>query len=102
MNVWRVNVREQSVVRVETPPTWERLGGRALVARILLDEVPGDLRAVGPAQQTDFRPGLAGGAYAVLLRPHLGRRQEPAHRRRQGSQRRRLDGLRWRCWGSKL
>jgi hypothetical protein len=40
MNVWRVNVRERTGKIEAEPSAWERLGGRGLSARILLDEVP--------------------------------------------------------------
>ncbi|MBP1777140.1 MAG: Aldehyde ferredoxin oxidoreductase, N-terminal domain, partial [candidate division NC10 bacterium] len=40
MDVWRVNLREQSLKREAVPEGWNRLGGRGLSARILLDEVP--------------------------------------------------------------
>ena len=39
--VWRVNVRTWTLVLEPVPSSWERLGGRGLLARILLDEVPG-------------------------------------------------------------
>ena len=37
--VWRVNVREQTLKQEPIPQTWQRLGGRGLLARILVDEV---------------------------------------------------------------
>ena len=40
MNVWRVDTREQSLTRESVPSAWNRLGGRGLVARVLLDAVP--------------------------------------------------------------
>ena len=37
--VWRVNVREQTITREPVPDSWKRLGGRGLLARILLDHI---------------------------------------------------------------
>ena len=37
--VWRVSVRTRTLNLEPVPSTWERLGGRGLIARILLDEV---------------------------------------------------------------
>ena len=39
--IWRVNLRSQSFKREPVPKSWDRLGGRALIARILVDELPG-------------------------------------------------------------
>ncbi|MCU0486064.1 MAG: aldehyde ferredoxin oxidoreductase [Anaerolineales bacterium] len=58
MNVWRVNVREQSLQVEPLPPTWERLGGRGLIARILVDEVPGTCEPLGRFNKLIFTPGL--------------------------------------------
>ena len=35
--IWRVNVREQTLNLEDVPASWQRLGGRGLLARILLD-----------------------------------------------------------------
>ena len=35
--VWRVNVCEQTLKQEPIPQTWQRLGGRGLLARILVD-----------------------------------------------------------------
>ncbi len=58
MIIWRVNVREQTLKREEVPETWERLGGRGLLARILLDEVPPTCDPLGPSNKLIFAPGL--------------------------------------------
>jgi aldehyde:ferredoxin oxidoreductase len=58
MEVWRVNVRERSLTKEPVPETWERLGGRALVARILVDEVDARCEALGPKNKLIFAPGL--------------------------------------------
>ena len=56
--VWRVNVRDQSFRREPIPSSWERLGGRGLLARILMDEVPGDCDPLGRENKLIFAPGL--------------------------------------------
>lgn len=58
MEVWRINAREQSLMREPVPASWERLGGRALIARILLDEVPPTCEPLGPKNKLLFVPGL--------------------------------------------
>ncbi len=40
LKVWRVNSRTRSITSGPVPQSWERLGGRGLIARILEDEVP--------------------------------------------------------------
>jgi aldehyde:ferredoxin oxidoreductase len=56
--VWRVNMRTQTCTREPIPETWLRLGGRALIARILVDEVPGTCEPLGPYNKLLFCPGL--------------------------------------------
>ncbi len=56
--VWRVNSRTKSFQRELVPSTWERLGGRALITRILLDEVPAMSEPLGPKNKLLFTPGL--------------------------------------------
>lgn len=58
MEVWRVNFGEQSLVREPVPSSWEGLGGRGLVARILLDEVPPTCEPLGPHNKLVLAPGL--------------------------------------------
>jgi aldehyde:ferredoxin oxidoreductase len=58
MKIWRVNTREQSLKREPVPSTWERLGGRGLLARILLDEVPATCEPLGPHNKLIVAPGL--------------------------------------------
>src|SRR4030043_428638 len=58
LSVWRVNVRDKSFTRETVPNTWERLGGRGLVARILVDEVPGACEPLGVYNKLLFTPGL--------------------------------------------
>ena len=56
--VWRVNVREQTLKLEAVPETWKRLGGRGLLARILLDEVDAMCDPLGPGNKLIFAPGL--------------------------------------------
>ena len=56
--VWRVNVREQTLKLEPVPETWQRLGGRGLLARILLDEVDAKCDPLGPGNKLIFAPGL--------------------------------------------
>jgi len=56
--VWRVNVREQTVKHEPVPDSWKRLGGRGLLARILLDEVDAKCDPLGPGNKLIFAPGL--------------------------------------------
>ncbi|MDP2778687.1 MAG: aldehyde ferredoxin oxidoreductase C-terminal domain-containing protein [Anaerolineales bacterium] len=56
--VWRVNVREQILKREDVPETWIRLGGRGLLARILLDEVDAKCDPLGAGNKLIFAPGL--------------------------------------------
>jgi len=58
MEIWRVNLRRMSLEREPLPPTWERLGGRGLIARILLDEVEPGCDPLSPANKLIFSPGL--------------------------------------------
>src|SRR5574341_2069499 len=56
--VWRVNVREQTLKREPVPDSWKRLGGRGLLARILLDEVDPKCDPLGSGNKLIFAPGL--------------------------------------------
>lgn len=56
--VWRVNVRDQSLKQEAIPNTWKRLGGRGLLARILLDEVDATCDPLGSGNKLIFAPGL--------------------------------------------
>jgi aldehyde:ferredoxin oxidoreductase len=44
------------------PAIYEHLGGRALIAKLLLEEVPPTCDALGPHNKLIFAPGLLGGA----------------------------------------
>ncbi len=56
--VWRVNVRDQSLAINAIPDAWIPLGGRGLLARILLDEVNPTCAPLGPGNKLIFAPGL--------------------------------------------
>jgi aldehyde:ferredoxin oxidoreductase len=56
--VWRVNTRQQTLKLEPVPETWQRLGGRGLLARILLDEVDAKCDPLGPGNKLIFAPGL--------------------------------------------
>jgi aldehyde:ferredoxin oxidoreductase len=56
--VWRVNVREQTLKLEPVPDSWKRLGGRGLLARILLDEVDAKCDPLGAENKLIFAPGL--------------------------------------------
>ncbi|MFQ5596215.1 MAG: aldehyde ferredoxin oxidoreductase C-terminal domain-containing protein [Anaerolineae bacterium] len=52
-----MDVRTSQITFEDVPETWERLGGRALGARILLDEVPATCDPLGPHNKLIFAPG---------------------------------------------
>lgn len=56
--VWRVNVREQTLKFEDVPDSWKRLGGRGLIARIMVDEVDAKCDPLGPGNKLIFAPGL--------------------------------------------
>ena len=58
LKVWRVNVKEKIYTREDMPSNWERLGGRGLIARILVDEVEPTCEPLGPKNKLIFAPGL--------------------------------------------
>lgn len=58
MKVWRVNVNTQASSIEDVPESWNALGGRGLLARILLDEVPPTCEPLGPHNKLIFAPGL--------------------------------------------
>jgi aldehyde:ferredoxin oxidoreductase len=56
--ILRVNSRTKKITSEPVPQTWERLGGRGLIARILLDEVSPICEPLGPLNKLIFTPGL--------------------------------------------
>jgi aldehyde:ferredoxin oxidoreductase len=61
MEIWRINTEKQSFNREAVPEDWQRLGGRGLIARILLDEVPATCDPLGPLNKLIICPGLLAG-----------------------------------------
>jgi aldehyde:ferredoxin oxidoreductase len=57
-HIWRVNVREQALKLEDVPASWQRLGGRGLLTRILLDEVDATCDPLGAGNKLIFAPGL--------------------------------------------
>jgi aldehyde:ferredoxin oxidoreductase len=55
---WRVNMRTRTLQREPVPAGWERLGGRGLSARILLDAGVPTCEPLGPGNRLVFAPGL--------------------------------------------
>ena len=62
MQLLRVNMRNLSVRWEGTPDVYEHLGGRGLIARLLLEEVPPTSDPLGPHNKLIVAPGLLGGA----------------------------------------
>ena len=62
MKILRVNMKESAVRWESVPKEYEQLGGRALIARLLLQEIPPACDALGPHNKLIFTPGLLGGA----------------------------------------
>lgn len=58
MKICRVNIEQQIGSCEDVPETWVRLGGRGLIARILLDEIPPTCDPLGPFNKLIFTPGL--------------------------------------------
>jgi aldehyde:ferredoxin oxidoreductase len=62
MKLLRVNMSQLQAQWEPVPPVYERLGGRALNAKLLLEEVPPACEALGAHNKLIFTPGLLGGA----------------------------------------
>jgi len=56
--VWRINTRTRELHCEPVPDLWLRLGGRGLLARILLEEVDATCDPLGPGNKLIFAPGL--------------------------------------------
>jgi aldehyde:ferredoxin oxidoreductase len=61
VRILRVNMDRLEAKWESAPPEWERLGGRALIAKTLLTEVPPQCEPLGPNNKLIFAPGLLGG-----------------------------------------
>ena len=85
----RVDMATQTATVEPFPAKWRLLGGRALSARILLEECDPKCEPLGAGNVLVIAPGvLAGTSAPTSGRISIGA-QEPADRRHQGSQRRR-------------
>ncbi len=62
MKMLRVDMKESKVRWEPVPEDYQRLGGRALIAKLLLNEIPPACDALGPHNKLIFTPGLLGGA----------------------------------------
>jgi aldehyde:ferredoxin oxidoreductase len=61
MKLLRVDMGQLKTQWEPVPPVYERLGGRALTSKLLLEEVPPTCAALGPHNRLVFAPGLLGG-----------------------------------------
>jgi len=62
MKLLRVDMRQLTVKEEAVPQVYTHLGGRGLIAKLLLEEVPPRCDALGPHNKLIFAPGLLGGA----------------------------------------
>lgn len=62
MEVLRINMKVLKADYSPVPPAYQKLGGRALIAKILLEEVPPTCDALGENNHLIFAPGLLGGS----------------------------------------
>jgi aldehyde:ferredoxin oxidoreductase len=58
MKIWRINLLTKQNSLEEVPKAWELLGGRGLLAKIMLDEVTPTCAPLGPNNKLIFAPGL--------------------------------------------
>lgn len=58
MKIWRVNLKTKEYNIEPTPEHWSHLGGRGLIARILVDEVNAACDPLGSENKLIFAPGL--------------------------------------------
>jgi aldehyde:ferredoxin oxidoreductase len=57
-SIWRVNMRTRTSSQEPVPDSWAGLGGRALLAKIMVDEVPATCEPLGPHNKLIYAPGL--------------------------------------------
>lgn len=62
MKLLRVDMSQLQVRWELVPDVYERLGGRGLTSKLLLEEIPPRCDALGPHNKLIFAPGLLGGA----------------------------------------
>ncbi len=58
MQIWRIDISKRKLIQEDFPAAWEKLGGRGLLAKILLEEVPPTCHPLGPSNKLIFAPGL--------------------------------------------
>lgn len=58
MKIWTVNTRTKKLTIEPAPESWQLLGGRGLVARVLVDKVEPTCEPLGPKNKLIFAPGL--------------------------------------------
>lgn len=58
MQIWRINTCKQTLTREAVPAAWQKLGGRGLIARIMVDEVDAQCDPLGAGNKLIFTPGL--------------------------------------------
>jgi aldehyde:ferredoxin oxidoreductase len=61
MQLLRVNLETNNVQFEDIPERWKKLGGRGLIARIALDEIPPQCEPLGPYNKLIWAPGLITG-----------------------------------------
>ncbi|MGD8455182.1 MAG: aldehyde ferredoxin oxidoreductase C-terminal domain-containing protein [Anaerolineales bacterium] len=61
MKILRVDMNHLQTEYQPVPKVYEQLGGRALIAKLLLEEIPPDCDALGPHNKLIFAPGLLAG-----------------------------------------
>ena len=62
MKLLRVDMNEMGVKWESVPAAYEHLGGRGLIAKLLLTEIPPCCEALGPHNKLVVAPGLLGGS----------------------------------------
>ncbi|RPH60047.1 MAG: aldehyde ferredoxin oxidoreductase [Chloroflexi bacterium] len=62
MKLLRVDMTSHQTRWEAMPEIYQHLGGRALIARLMLEEIPATCDALGPHNKLIFSPGLLGGA----------------------------------------
>ena len=58
MKIWRINIQSKQNFIEDVPEGWRHLGGRGLLAKIMLDEVIPTCDPLGPNNKLVFAPGL--------------------------------------------
>ena len=58
MKIWRIEIQNKQYSIEEIPKSWIHLGGRGLLAKVLLDEVNPTCDPLGPDNKLVFAPGL--------------------------------------------